>query len=144
MNFKIKDYFEMIIDSIIIDRLIKKATKSNVNNKHSAGLIINNKIYSYGINRYLKNNQTIHAEINIFEKLKKHIKLLCGYDIIVIRINKNNILRNSRPCNNCIIKLKKFGIRRIFYSNNSGDVVYEYLNDMQFNHISSGNRWKIR
>ena len=45
------------------------------------------------------------AEVNLLKSIP-FIKLN-GRDIIVIRVNKNGRLRNSRPCNDCIDILKK-------------------------------------
>jgi deoxycytidylate deaminase len=109
-------------------------------------------MHSYGFNKFIKeitirkDNQTqthyktIHAEVDVLCNYpnKKQIK---GMDLIVIRVNKQNMLRNSRPCNDCISKLNKLGIRKVFYSNEKGDIVYEYVQDMPNLHISSGRRF---
>ena len=80
----------------------------------------------------------MHAEITVFEKLPR--KKVKGMDILVIRINKNFALKNSRPCNQCIDKLIKFGIRKVFYSNEDGIIVSEFVERMEKIHISSGTK----
>ena len=136
-----------------IDLLKKLAVNSDINCKHAAALLYNNNIYSPSINKFIKSfdikskntdeiqthYKTIHAEISVFLNFPKK-KSMKGMDIIVIRINKNLALKNSRPCNHCIDKLKKIGIRKVFYSNEDGKIISEFINDMEKIHISSGTR----
>ena len=134
--------------------LLKKiAANSDISYKHAAALIDNDSIYSSGINKFVKtihikskesneiqtHFKTIHAEISVFSKMPK--RSAKGLDILVIRINKNFALKNSRPCNNCIDKLKKIGIRKVFYSNEDGNIVGEFINDMEKLHISAGSKF---
>lgn len=139
-----------------INLLKKIASGSNIYYKHAAALIDSNRIYSAGVNQYVKSIQiklknsgeiqthfrTIHAEISVFSKISK--KTAKGLDILVIRINKNFALKNSRPCNHCIDKLRKIGIRKIFYSNKDGNIVSEFIDDMEKLHISDGNQFLQR
>ena len=50
-------------------------------------------------------------------------------DIFVIRINKQEKLRNARPCHNCLQMMKDVGIRRVYYSV-TNDIVCEKVSDM--------------
>lgn len=127
--------------------LLKKiACDSIVYYKHAAALISGDTIHSSGVNKFIKevkiNDQTyyktMHAEITVFERMPK--KKVRGMDILVIRINKNFALKNSRPCNQCIDKLIKFGIRKVFYSNEDGIIVSEFVQEMEKLHISSGTK----
>lgn len=132
----------------LIPSLKKIATDSIVYYKHAAALVSGNNIHGFSSNKYIKeiivDDQkyyiTRHAEISLFEKLPKKQKVR-GMDIIVIRINKNLELRNSRPCNNCIDKLLKLGIRKVYYSNDKGDIVCELVEQMEKIHISSGEKF---
>ena len=126
--------------------LKKLAHNSIVRYKHAAGLMSGNIMYSAAINKFsrqvkTKENdvyyKTIHAELNVFEKLSK--KKIKGMDILVIRINNNFALRNSRPCNQCIEKLRKIGIRKVFYSTDDGTIVSEFIEHMDKIHTSAGN-----
>lgn len=128
-------------------QLLKKiANDSIVYYKHAAALLYGDTIYSYGINKFIKEikiddqiyYKTMHAEITVFEKLPK--KKVRGMDILVIRVNKNLTLKNSRPCSQCIDKLYKLGIRKVFYSNEEGDIVWEFVEQMKKTHISAGTR----
>ncbi len=124
--------------------LKKVAMNSDLNHKHGACLMNGNTIYSIGFNRYIKENFTIHAEVDAICKL--NIKSLKGLDILIIRINtKTNCkLKNSRPCNACIDKLSERGIRKVYYSNDLGQIVYEYIENMQKIHTSSGYLYKSK
>lgn len=136
-----------------LEILTKMASNSTIHYKHAAALISGNMIYSAGINKFIKQSKipklhrkasacevrkTIHAEINVFEHFpKKNIKGMV-LDILVIRINKNHILKNSRPCNQCIEKLQKIGIRKVYYSDDNGNIISEHVQYMEKIHSSSG------
>jgi hypothetical protein len=71
------------------------------------------------------------------------------YDIFVIRIGcsnntcklDNNIqLVNSRPCYHCLNMMKVIGIRRVYYTNDIGEIIYENVKDMFSIHISNISR----
>ena len=51
-------------------------------------------------------------------------------DIIVIRINRNNELATSRPCYNCLIQMKKYNVRRVYYIDIYGKLIFENVKDM--------------
>lgn len=88
---------------------------------------------------------SIHAEMDaIYDFIKKNRRYdLRGLDIIVIRF-KNNELKISRPCKSCIEKMRELGIRKVYYSDYDGNIVYEYITDMEMYHMSSLQRMKIR
>lgn len=60
---------------------------------------------------------------------------------MVIRIDKkdkNNIqLVNSRPCYMCLEMMKAVGIRRVYYSDDFGKIIYENIRDMISIHTSN-------
>jgi tRNA(Arg) A34 adenosine deaminase TadA len=123
------------------DTLKKMAQNSDIKFKHAAMLIKNNIVYASGFNQTYTNFSTIHAEISVFTNYPKRNG--SGLDILVIRVNKKMELRNSRPCNSCIVTLGKIGIRKIFYSNDAGEIICEYLTLMEKTHVSSGTRFKL-
>lgn len=113
--------------------MIKIAEFSNVNYRHSAVLFNKNSIVNYGYNNFItrQKNKTVHAEIQAMSTLKN-----CkGLDIFVIRTTGNSLC-NSRPCNNCILKMRKKGIRKVYYSNSKGTIECEYVNTMPLLHCS--------
>jgi len=129
----------------LINTMKKNALNSELHYKHSACILKKGKILTIGKNKYFKNiiieNQSIklsiHAEIDV---LYKHsTKNLKGLDILIIRIGENSKeLKNSRPCNSCIEKLRERGIRKVYYSNDKGEIVYEFIENMPKIHNSSG------
>lgn len=111
--------------------------------KHAACLMTGGKVIGVGVNKYfnIKVNQTsmitsVHAEMDVLAGTSA--KLSKGMDILIIRIGKSMMLRNSRPCNACIDKLRQRGIRKAYYSNAEGQIVYEFVNTMPKLHQSSG------
>jgi deoxycytidylate deaminase len=79
-------------------------------------------------------NRTIHAEEDAIRKLpfrknKKKIEI----DLLVIRINKNGKLLNSKPCSNCLKKMKNikgYKIKYVHYSTENGTIVTQKLSDL--------------
>jgi deoxycytidylate deaminase len=69
-------------------------------------------------------SKSTHAEMMaILQFLKKHKKTPKDKDIpkfpkkiYVMSFNKNNILRNSKPCSDCLKLLKFYGIKKVVYS----------------------------
>jgi deoxycytidylate deaminase len=140
------------MDMISLTEFLKKeACNSPVLHRHSAAVIYKNQIMTSGHNKYIKKvlleggdfgHKTMHAELSAALKIKSSIqKMPGGVDIIVIRINNKMELKNSRPCNNCIEKLKSIGIRRVYYSNEIGEIVREDIDTMEKIHISYGDKF---
>lgn len=129
-----------LISDDIIDNLKRVAVHSDVTHQHAAGILIGKKLINPYCNKFSKRlsidrsfEKSTHAEIN---SIYSYLTLISPrnrnnvpINILVIRV-KNNILRNSRPCNICILKMKKIGINKVYYSNNNGIIVYEYITDM--------------
>jgi deoxycytidylate deaminase len=148
MVFIERTFYDKLYDKFYdnIQTLRRIAQNSPLQHKHGACLMKNNKIITIGYNKYIKKSLvnnifvkfTIHAEIDALCKLDK--KLIKGHDILIIRISKSH-LKNSRPCNSCIEKLKSRGIRKVYYSNEYGNIVCEFLEDMPKLHDSSGHRF---
>lgn len=133
----------------IVERLSKVALQSALNQKHGACLVYGDQILSTGVNKRftvrLNDNVlplTIHAEVDALSNL--HPKYLKGLDILVIRVNKSGQLVYSRPCNSCIDKLSRKGIRKAYYSDINGDIVYEFVDNMPKFHDSAGTRMRQR
>jgi dihydroorotase-like cyclic amidohydrolase len=64
-------------------------------------------------------NNTIHAEIAAVKRLGDLTKLQ-GCVLVVVRVNKQNELKNSKPCENCKHFLEKcmskYGLLKVMYS----------------------------
>lgn len=51
--------------------------------------------------------------------------------ISIVRINKAGEIRPSKPCLICQEALKAFGVKKVVYTNSSGYIVSEYLNELE-------------
>lgn len=58
----------------------------------------------------------------------------------MVRVNKNNELINSKPCIVCCKLIKRFGIKKIFYSDSNGNIVAKKSSELDDSHISFGTR----
>ena len=137
------------MNSNIIDKLINEARNSIIDHQLAAAIIKNNKLLSNpfcnvpSYKSYNKVCSSTHAEINAIihyykqNKTKNRSKI----DIIVIRINKTNQLCNARPCYNCLELMKKIGIRRVYYSINHHEIIYENIKDMISIQVTSYNKF---
>lgn len=51
--------------------------------------------------------------------------------LVVIRLNKDNQLIMSKPCQNCIRQMLSIGLKTVIYSNDDGKLIEEKLENMQ-------------
>lgn len=120
-----------------VDLAIEQAKKSEMYHRHGAILFFRRRVYSQGHNKFDTFAISTHAEIDCSLKIKDKKKLPHVY-LLVIRLNGNDKLANSKPCKHCLEKLKKIGIKRVYYSDSNGNIVYEKIKYATSNHISSG------
>lgn len=57
---------------------------------------------------------------------------------MVVRINKEGKIKNSRPCNHCLETMIKYKIKKIIYSQDDGSLIGEKPESMNKCHISAG------
>ena len=136
------------MNSNIIDKLINEARNSIIDHQLAAAIIKHNKLLSKpfcnipSYKSYNKVCSSTHAEINaITNYYKQKSKNRSKIDIIVIRINKTNQLCNARPCYNCLELMKKIGVRRVYYSINSNEIICENIKDMISIQVTSYNKF---
>lgn len=127
---------------------IEQALKSELANKHGAILFTRRSILSKGYNKFLNGRQrdtsiSIHAEMNCLQTIRKNVKYNKCH-ILVIRLNSNNKLVNSKPCQHCIESLRNTKIKNIYYSDSDGQIVCEKIKYATTTHVSAGNRFKRR
>jgi len=66
------------------------------------------------------------------------IKQWCKHtDILVIRVNSKGLLVYSKPCVHCIRIMKKFGIKRVYYSIDNGSIQVEHVSKITSTHESA-------
>jgi hypothetical protein len=144
------NYYEHM--SYFVNMLIQKygCTASDVNNHHLCMFIQTSSGYKPPGHIYLGENSTrrlpgrpisTHAEMSVLDKITRHKCIKTrknNFDVLVIRISKNNTLGISRPCRNCIqsmLKNRNITINNIYYSVNTSPegvhkIVREKLNEM--------------
>lgn len=63
--------------------------------------------------------------------------------MIVLKSDKNGVLRISRPCSHCIRLLKRCGVGRVIYSDEDGSFVEESVSGMDEKtaHVTTG--WRL-
>ncbi len=61
-------------------------------------------------------------------------------EIVVIRVNKNGELLNSKPCNTCLYYMKLYGVKSVYYSDENGDMIKEKISQIEVEHNSIGHR----
>jgi predicted transcriptional regulator len=113
------------------------------NIKKSATSSILQSIYETKINDIIFNiseNPDLINKLNRIPYVKNN-----KIDILVIKLSKNGYLGSSKPCMHClnIMYKSKCKIRYIYYSNNKREIVREKFTQMDTNHISMGNKWKL-
>jgi cytidine deaminase len=80
----------------------------------------------------------IHAEHDAINKLQplKYKKKLESINLLVIRVSKTNKIQSSKPCGNCIEKMKTlptkkgYKIQDIYYSDSEGSIIKKSLESL--------------
>lgn len=115
----------------VLERTIKEANKSSYHYK--IGCVIfsrKGQILSQGYNKinltnpkvprqYQKWHNSIHAEVDAIVKAKVKLK---GETLIVLRVNGNNEIRNSKPCEKCWQLIRNVGIRFVYCGTSNGQI----------------------
>lgn len=65
-------------------------------------------------------NASRHAEIAAITGLPKEVT--SGASVLVIRITRSGVLGLSKPCDMCVACMRTAGIKRVFFSTNSGTI----------------------
>ena len=108
---------------------------------HGCVIVKGGVIISTGYNNYSKGKyrsiHSMHAEMDAIRKLPPLYKSrMISIDLIIIRINKEGLLRNSAPCCKCLEHLSrmnsktKYRLRHIYYSTASGGIIKEKFTDL--------------
>lgn len=61
-------------------------------------------------------------------------------EIVVIRVNNQGDLMNSKPCNSCLYYMRLYGIKNVYYSDENGEIVKEKITDIEVEHDSIAHR----
>lgn len=95
------------------------ARKSQLSRHHGAVITKGKRVIGSGVNSFNKrahNKWSIHAEENaIYDALNKGISL-SGAKLYVVRLNRANQTKNSKPCNYCARLIIKVKIIDLYYT----------------------------
>lgn len=108
---------------------LEEARKSYMNQKHGCVIVYNNKeIIAKGFNHdcsTLKTINSIHAEINALNQLRKLLKtnkdraFIKKCKMYVVRVGSPIMdypMKNSKPCPHCTQNIFQMGIPKVYYS----------------------------
>lgn len=140
------------INSALVRNLYCEAEESTLQHRLAAAVVQNNKQLSSSccnVDRNLcrgKYTPSVHAEaralLSYYGNKIYYSKYRgwCFYDedyrarkinIMVIRVNRNGNLANSRPCRGCCKMMRDLGVKRVHYSSGKGhEIVTENVRDM--------------
>lgn len=123
----------------IIETLKKTSETSLMLHRHACALVLGGKIVSIGINTYERD--TKHAEMNAIRDffLRNTKGKINRCILIVIRLGRNGEVHPSKPCSSCVNMIKRYNIKRVFYSTYSG-FEFEKGCDIQNSHITLFNK----
>ena len=68
-------------------------------------------------------------------------KLFKKTTVFVVRIDNNNKLQDSAPCQNCLNMMIYLDIKRIVFSSKDNTFISENPNNLTINHESAGNKF---
>lgn len=60
--------------------------------------------------------------------------------LIVIRVNNQGSLKGSKPCSHCLESIKMFGIKKIYYSTDDGEILKYSTDQVNCPYLSSRQR----
>jgi deoxycytidylate deaminase len=114
----------------VVKQAVREALKSSHKHRHGAVAFKGSLILGVGHNEIRKHPlstqsafpEAYHAEISACVKAAYKAE-----EVFVIRINKKGEWRNSKPCANCMKLMLKLGIKRIWYTNQIGEIRKESL-----------------
>lgn len=90
----------------------------------------------------------MHAEHLSYLKLTKThcINKRTGYDLMVLRLTKAGTLGYSRPCKECLMRLKKskININNVYYSMDDKTIGIEKFNSMADSSLTKSSGGTIR
>ena len=64
---------------------------------------------------------TAHAEISVINNIPRDVIEKCS--MLVVRLSKTGELRSAKPCLACATALREAGIKKVFYSSYSGEIL---------------------
>ena len=104
---------------------IQLAQKSTIRYQHASVIVQSGKIIGRGFNKLFPNSglkSTCHAEVDALLSTKRNPKVLKNSTLYVIRLSgqQQNIFGHSKPCKNCMNRIKECNVSRVIYSTPTG------------------------
>lgn len=94
---------------------------------HVSFLVRGKRIESIGVNSPRKTHslsksfgQYTHSEVHSIVKYRGWVSDIPKCDLYNVRVDKHNVVCNSRPCLSCQKVIEAFGVRRVYYTNDQG------------------------
>jgi len=129
---------------IILKNAIKKANTNNNEARISAclykgGSILRvvcneNRTLTYRRKYFAHGIPTRHAEMNVIHGIPRDVISKCS--MLVVRIDKKGNLKSAKPCIACATALYDSGIKKVFYSNYSGEILKLDFNELVNGHYT--------
>lgn len=124
------NHIACILDS---KNMYNKLNNNKLNRKHILSIGCNSTGDIYG------NYPGIHAEEDALNKIKplSNCKKLQNINLLVIRLSKHKKLQSSKPCANCIYRMKMlpskkgYRIKNIYYSTEDGNIIKSNLRTLE-------------
>lgn len=95
----------------------------------------NLKTLSYRKKYFQHGDPSRHAEMNAIHNIPRDVVSSCS--LLVVRINKFKKIQSSKPCLACANALYDAGIKRVFYSSYSGEIL-----KLDFDELKTGKYFK--
>jgi deoxycytidylate deaminase len=128
------------------------ALKSTIFSRHGCILVVHGKPVSYGYNQ-LRNYSSdgiiqgfsCHAEMDALRnavKRKVFLKRLPKSTMYITRLNRNGHYFDSKPCHLCYSQMLHYGIHRVVYTQENGEVESVRLQDYDATYTTKGSLFK--
>jgi deoxycytidylate deaminase len=120
---------------------LKESAKSDCRAKHGAAICRHKNVLSKGHNSYKCHPKwsytkvhskdhtilyTIHAEADAIRQAIRRGIDIRGTTIFVARNDNNGGARMSKPCVNCQKLIERYGIAKIVYTDENGEIIEEW------------------
>lgn len=112
---------------------LKLSNSSKCRCQHAAILVSAGRVLSVGFNSYKTHPtwgsgplKTLHAEAAAIRRAVSRGIDVRGSTIFVVRNNKGQGGRMSKPCNGCQTIIEQYGISKIVYTDETGAVIEEW------------------
>ena len=91
-----------------------------------------NKTLGYRKKYFSHGEPSRHAEMNVIHGIPRDVINRCS--LLVVRIDKKGNLKSAKPCLACVNVLHDSGIKKVFYSSYSGEII-----KLDFDELVKGN-----